>query len=469
MNEAQRIEQSWLARVGYLSPALLLLLTGILITSIATLVLSEIIARAALRDGLGIDQVTQRLQSLAQWKELLVDAETAERGFLLGGDASQLAPFDGAQQNLSAAVSRTTALVPEHSPLRAAIEKMSTLSSRALAVEAETIALATDGKFDEAITLMRAPEGRRIMDQFRRELASVHNASYAELAQLRDAQRRGATGARFVLIFSTIISLALLFISARQFVAEATRQRNLRAAAEYEARHLQKIVAERTAELSQLSGHLQEASEREKSQLARILHDQLGGLLTAAKMDVSWLHGRVASDPNPEVRQKLAALDSELGEAMSLKRRVVENLRPALLDHFGLPTAMQAFFDETCRHAKLQVSTLIPEEIASVPPDAAIALFRVGQEALDNIVSHAKAKHVDLVVESDADFCAITIADDGIGMDLSDPRFMNSHGISGMRHRITRLGGELMIDSAPGKGTRLLITIPKARLSAGEA
>jgi signal transduction histidine kinase len=464
--DTPRSSLSWLTRIRYLSPALLLLLAGILVTSVATLVLSELTARAALDDGRSIDVVTQRLQVLAEWKALLLDAETGQRGFVLAGDPAYLEPFNSALRDITGAVQRTSRLVAADSPLRGSIDHMQTLSSRSLALAMQCVALATAGRRDAAHALLKSDEGKQVMDEFRRELAAVQTASYAELAQRRLAQRRDATGARFVLILSTIISLCLLFIIARQFVAEATRQRNLRTAAETEARKLQDLVAERTIQLSQLSGHLQEQSEREKSQLARDLHDELGGLLTAAKMDLSWLQGRVASENNPEMRQRLAALDSELGEAMNLKRRVVENLRPALLDHFGLPTALQAYFDETCRRAKIEVSTVIPEEMASLPPSIAISLFRVGQEALDNIIRHARARHVELVVEGEDDVCAITVADDGVGMDLGNPRFLNSHGISGMRHRIVRLGGELLLESQPGNGTRLLIKIPRSRLSA---
>jgi signal transduction histidine kinase len=465
VNDAARAESSWIRRLRFLSPALLLLLTGVLLTSVATLFLSEATARAALRDGQSIDRVMQRLQGLAEWKGYLLDAETGQRGFLLANDDGYLAAFDSALQSLPGAVDRTTALVDGKSPLRPALQRMNVLSARSAELAMQSVALARDGRRDDAIALLRTDESRRLMDDFRRELTGVQNASYAELAVLRDAQRLDAIRARLVLLLSSLIALGLLVISARQFVAEATRQRNLRAAAEDEARKLQRLVDERTTELSQLSGHLQEASEREKAQLARDLHDELGGLLTAAKMDLSWLQGRVAAEGNPELRQKLAALDSELGEAMNLKRRVVENLRPALLDHFGLPTALQAYFDETCRRAKIEVSTVIPEEMASLPPEIAIALFRVGQEALNNIIRHARARHVELVVEAEEEVCAITIADDGIGMDLSNPRFLNSHGISGMRHRIARLGGNCEVESAPGKGTRLLITIPRDRLS----
>ena len=114
---------------------------------------------------------------------------------------------------------------------------------------------------------------------------------------------------------------------------------------------LDRLVEDRTRDLNAFSSHLQAFSELEKSVLARKLHDELGGLLTAAKMDLSWLQSRLLDSPYQE---RLAQLGAVLDEAMELKRRVVEELRPSLLDHFGLPTALRAYVEATCEKAGLQ-------------------------------------------------------------------------------------------------------------------
>src|SRR5580693_2423232 len=100
---------------------------------------------------------------------------------------------------------------------------------------------------------------------------------------------------------------------------------------------LEELLEVRTRELSELSTHLQNFAEKERSELARNLHDELGGLLTAAKMDLSWLQTRV---DQPPIGARLTQLGEVLDQAMNVKRRVVEDLRPSLLDHFGLPTAL---------------------------------------------------------------------------------------------------------------------------------
>src|SRR6202050_3827587 len=111
---------------------------------------------------------------------------------------------------------------------------------------------------------------------------------------------------------------------------------------------VEKHLEARTRELAELSTHLQNFAEKERSELARKLHDELGGLLTAAKMDLSWLQSHLGEPAN---ERRLAQLGDVLDQAMNVKRRVVEHLRPSLLDHFGLPTALRAHLESTCAKA----------------------------------------------------------------------------------------------------------------------
>jgi signal transduction histidine kinase len=218
------------------------------------------------------------------------------------------------------------------------------------------------------------------------------------------------------------------------------------------------LIEARTIELSALSTHLQELAEKEKRELARNLHDELGGLLTAAKMDLSWLQSRVVADA--AVQQRLQQLGAVLDEAMDVKRRVVEDLRPSLLDHFGLPTALRAHLEAACAKSGLHFEITIAEE-QPVPQDVAIALFRVVQEALSNVVRHARARNVRLTLTSDERAYSLQLADDGLGIDLTCPEFRWSHGLTGMRHRVRALGGHLTLISAPARGTVLEVQVPK--------
>jgi signal transduction histidine kinase len=255
----------------------------------------------------------------------------------------------------------------------------------------------------------------------------------------------------------TLVTLALLVVLMRLLIRHAALQEERRSAAERAAHEFEKLVQARTRELSALSTHLQAFAEKEKSQLAHNLHDELGGLLTAAKMDLSWVQSRVHDAP---LNERLAQLGTVLDEAMDVKRRVVEDLRPSLLDHFGLPTALRAYFEGACAKAGLECSVELDESAGPIPKDVAIALFRVVQEGLTNVIRHAQARRVGLELLQADDSWTLIVRDDGCGFDAQAENLRWSHGISGMRHRVRALGGKLRIESAPGNGTVVQVDVP---------
>lgn len=255
-----------------------------------------------------------------------------------------------------------------------------------------------------------------------------------------------------------LVCLAALLAIVALVVARVGREKERRSAAEGEARELEKLVDERTRELSALSTHLQNLTEKEKAQLARNLHDELGGLLTAAKMDVSWVQARVSG--NPAVEERLHQLGAVLDEAMDVKRRVVEDLRPSLLDHFGLPTALKAYVESVCAKSGLRAECAIAAE-EEFPKDIAIGLFRVVQEGLTNVVRHARARAVRLELASDGELYCLKLIDDGEGIELESPSFRWSHGLTGMRQRVRALGGRFSLQSQRGRGTTLRVELPR--------
>ena len=259
-------------------------------------------------------------------------------------------------------------------------------------------------------------------------------------------------------IFLALLAVGLLIALSRLLAADAVRREALRAASERHAKDLESLIEARTRELSALSTHLQKLSEKERSELARNLHDELGGLLTAAKMDLSWLQSRV---PEPALQERLAQLGGVLDEAMDLKRRVVEDLRPSLLDHFGLPTALRAYVDAACAKAGLRTKLELPDDGAPMPKETAIALFRIVQEGVTNIIRHAGARSVTLIFVLERDVCRFSLSDDGCGFEANDPKFRWSHGIMGMRQRVRTLGGQFEVESTTGVGTTLRVSIPR--------
>jgi signal transduction histidine kinase len=276
----------------------------------------------------------------------------------------------------------------------------------------------------------------------------THSARWQESMEASRSGILTAVGLNVTLI----AMLALLLIRDQRRVREETRlQSSL-------AERLESEVDKRTGELSSLSAFLQTNSEREKAALARELHDELGGILTPAKMDLSWLQGRLGGDP--EYGERMNRLAKLIDQGIDLKRRIIENLRPSLLDHLGLASALQWYVDEACKSANLECTMHITENIERLPGDLEIALYRLVQESVTNIVKHARAKKMELTVERTGKGLRVIVADDGIGIaDLEMAKKM-SHGLAGMSHRIRSVHGTFDIRSYPGHGTRIDVFVP---------
>ena len=154
-----------------------------------------------------------------------------------------------------------------------------------------------------------------------------------------------------------------------------------------------------------------------------------------------------------------------LDEGLSLKRRVVESLRPTLLDNVGLEAALRWQVDETLRRAGIACEERYPDSMPELSPDARIAVFRAVQECLINIVKHSRAKSVLLKVSIDDDHLSVILRDDGIGIDEARIETPQSHGLLGMRHRIESLDGTLTIRNlGPNVGTECRFTVPLERI-----
>ncbi len=199
-----------------------------------------------------------------------------------------------------------------------------------------------------------------------------------------------------------ILNFVLLILAAAQWARQTRRRAQLTEQLATENEDLERRVRRRTAELSALSSHLQQLSEKEKAALARELHDELGGLLIAVKMDVSWLQKRLPN-ANPDIQSRWTRVIKVLDDGVDFKRRIVENLRPTLLDNMGLLPAVRWITQETCTRAGLQYTEIYPEHEPLLIDDAAIMSFRLVQESLVNIVKHARATqvHVQVVIQND--------------------------------------------------------------------
>ncbi len=154
-----------------------------------------------------------------------------------------------------------------------------------------------------------------------------------------------------------------------------------------------------------------------------------------------------------------------MDEGLTLKRRIIESLRPTLLDNVGLIAALRWLVDESLRRSGIACEEKYPDVMPELSADARIAIFRVVQECLMNITKHAKAKSVIVIVTANDKELSVTVRDDGVGIDEKRIETPQSHGLLGMRHRIESLDGKVSIRSlGSGVGTECSFTLPLERI-----
>jgi PAS domain S-box-containing protein len=210
-------------------------------------------------------------------------------------------------------------------------------------------------------------------------------------------------------------------------------------------------------QLRNLAAHLLSVREEEQARISREVHDELGQSLTAVKMDLAWLAGRLPQRNGPMLK-RIRATQQLADSIIQSIRRISTELRPAVLD-LGLAAAVEWQVQEFQARSGIQctVRLLAREEVAS---NASTAMFRIFQETLTNVARHAKATRAEVVLQKQRDRLVLLIRDNGRGFDQADPSLSKSLGLLGMRERAAILGGKVNISSAPGKGTTVSAWIP---------
>ena len=211
-------------------------------------------------------------------------------------------------------------------------------------------------------------------------------------------------------------------------------------------------------ELRELSARVLEAREEEKAHIARELHDELGQLLTALKMDLGWLRERLPADP--ELASRAAEMGALLDRTVGSTRRISADLRPLMLDDLGLADAAAWLVEDFAKRSGVACRIDVSEDVQGVSKAVATAVYRAVQESLTNIARHSGAKNAWVVLGATDGLVHVEIEDDGRGIASEDLAKSRSLGLKGMRERIAFLGGSLDIGRAPRGGTRLKLTVP---------
>ncbi|HLK66144.1 MAG TPA: ATP-binding protein [Bryobacteraceae bacterium] len=317
-------------------------------------------------------------------------------------------------------------------------------------------------------TVEWTPEQRyRLRDSFfYDELVPRRNAMLQIADRIAVANERGLNRAEEQLntasdgLRRTLMVTFAITLSGGLLLALLTIGHTLRLERELE-RRLEENARAR-ADLQELSAKLLRAQENERRSLARELHDEVGQSLSAILMEAE--SAEFAEDLT-EIRDHLGAVRALAEKTVNEVRDLALLLRPSMLDDFGLVPALNWHAREMTKRTGLNVVLSADEEAGDLPDEHTTCIYRLVQEAVNNSARHANARTVVVDVKREDRRVIFSVRDDGAGF---DPRFVRGLGLLGMEERVRRLGGQLEIDSQPGRGTRIVAELPLADPSGRE-
>ncbi|MDM0043717.1 CHASE3 domain-containing protein [Variovorax dokdonensis] len=399
------------------------------------------------------------LNSLVQ---SLLDAETGQRGYLLTGEPRYREPYDEAVKQISNQFAALRKLYADKPVEAARLASLSEHVSRKLAEMEMSVRLRTAGNEDAWKFVLTTDVGREEMAAIRAETAGLLALSDDSLRAGQTQIGRSLRMARLGIALVALAGIFAFYLYLRQTHRLREIDQRQQEALQQERNALEGEVRERTASLRELATHLQDVREHERGFLARELHDELGSLLTAAKLDAARLKSRLTD--SPEASERLQHLVDQLNSGIALKRRIIEDLRPSSLSNLGLVASLEILGREFAERAGIEVEMLL--EPVSLDESRQLTVYRLVQESLTNIGKYAKATTATIVLKDYGRHVEVEVTDDGQGFDVEHMR-PATHGLAGMRHRVEAARGTLRITSAPGKGTRLWAMLPSTSQIAG--
>lgn len=400
--------------------------------------------------------------ALDQMLQSMLNAETGQRGYLLTGDERYLRPYQSAVASIQGHLQTIRSAHDSQALQPGDMARLSELIARKLSEMEMSVNLRRQNEDDAWRFVLSTDVGQQEMEDLRTLATQLIQRSADEAGRSTQAIHASLAHSRTGIALAGVLGLVVFYLYLRGSRALRAAQEREQQILERERDRLEQLVLERTASLSRLADHLQQVREDERAHLARELHDELGALLTAAKLDIARLRRRLDAG-NHEGAERLQHLSDCLNQVIALKRRIIEDLRPSSLSNLGLVASLEILTREFAQRSGTALQTRLEPVQLSEP--AQLTAYRLVQEALTNIHKHAQAHNIWVLLQQHGGQVCVQVRDDGRGFDSAQAP-ADSHGLLGMRHRVESLGGRLSIETAAGQGTVVRADLP-AELPAG--
>jgi len=417
-----------------------------------------------------IGQIRTNISILNRLKANLYQAESAQRGYLFTKRGVYFEPFNTALNEARDNIEKIESLVIRTSSGKEQQIERDWLKAISKSLEAKAaemkvaVNLTKSGKTQEAKQVVNLDDGINEMNNFTQYTDTMIKNQYSYLDALVQKRDNSYILARSSVLAGALLLIFLVVLVIKQLLSEITvkselQQQVLRENEIYEAK-----LQEQTKLLRSLALDYQADVERERQKLSRELHDELGSIFTATKMDMAWVMKKL-KDIAPDVIDKLKKTSRYIDQGINYQRHIVQELHPAMLSTFGFWPALRSLVDDAAERNQWQLTLDLPDQNTKLNETISLVAYRIVQETLNNANKYAEATAISVHMITDDKFLKLEIEDNGVGVDMN-ALDGNTHGLSGMRHRVLAIGGHFEILSELGNGvlTRALIPLDIANL-----
>ncbi|MGY8904821.1 MAG: CHASE3 domain-containing protein [Burkholderiales bacterium] len=403
--------------------------------------------------------------SLQRLQRSMLDAETSQRGYLLTGRSHYLSAYKQSLEKIEEAYRLLKHYYAQEPASLLLLERMRGEIDKKLTGLATAITSYDQGNQQAVYNHSLSAESMEQMDA----ISLMSNQLMVQELQSNEASRDYIYNtlklSRVGVAAMSAAILFALFMYLRQVLRLDKVREKQRLAIQVERDGLEREVMQRTLRLTELTQHLETAREDERHRLARDLHDELGALLTSAKLDAARIKSRLAGIA-PEALERLGHLVDTLNQGIALKRRIIEDLRPSSLSNLGLVQTLEILARDFADRSGIEVHCdLHPVQLQ---PSAELVVYRLMQEAITNIVKYAKAKQLWMRLTAEGQRVVVSVRDDGVGFDTNGET-TSAYGLMGMRYRVEAEHGTMALRSAPGQGTLIQVELPQSGVALTEA
>lgn len=466
----------WLDRVvSMLGGRTISTLAAALLVTLLSVVVSDYWLTSILQVNNTLQGVHSNINSLHQLKSNLYQAESAQRGYLFTQRQSYVKPFNMALKEARLHIDHIDARMRKQTPPERAVRELVFLKAISASLEAKAaemqmaLELSLSGEKNAALQVVNLDASVAEMDKFINHTDLLINTQFKQLKDLKKKRIKVIELSRISLVTGALIVVVLMVLVIKQLLAEIGIKNDLQTLLAHKNECYALQIQQQSKLLRSLALDYQADVERERQKLSRELHDELGSIFTATKMDIAWtikkIHGISLIDKVSKnaLIEKLQKTNQYVDQGIQYQRHIVQELHPAMLSTFGFWPAFTSLIEDAAARNRWTLTLNLPDQTTQLNETISLIVYRIVQETLNNANKYAKATTIDVHLMIDTDFLKLEITDNGVGMDLTNLA-SNTHGLSGMRHRVLAIGGHFEMVSAPNKGllTRALIPLDTA-------